>query len=457
LNATAKPVTGAGSAGVETIAASATPPGRGGIGIVRVTGPAVKHLIPQWLHCDLEPRRARLCTLPAADGEALDEALALYFPAPHSYTGEDVLELHAHGNPLLLEQILSVLADLGVRRARPGEFTERAFLNGKLDLAQAEAVADLIAAGSMQAMRAARRSLEGVFSAKVNTLHEALCTLRIEIEAQLDFPDEDLPAPAVQHWREQLTAIDVQIADLKRAAERGRRLNDGFKVAIAGAPNVGKSSLLNALTGSERAIVSPHPGTTRDVLRETVVMAGGVVEISDLAGLRDSDDDVENEGIRRARDELSRADLVIWLDDSRTPDRTLPVELDPEIAVLRVHNKVDLDPTRTGRPVAIGSDNTLWISARRGDGLDALRAALAARAGLNSGAGEFSARARHLDHLGACAGELTLAGAALAAGAPPELVAEHLRLAADELSALTGKVSSDELLGRIFSRFCIGK
>ncbi len=441
----------------DTIAAPATPPGRGGIGIVRVSGPAVKQILKDWLKYELQPRRARLCALSDANGEVLDEALALYFPAPHSYTGEDVLEVHAHGNPLLLEQILGALAEFGVRRARPGEFTERAFLNGRLDLAQAEAVADLIAAGSTQAVRAARRSLQGVFSARVGALREALGALRVEIEAHLDFPDEDIPVPAVQRWREQLAGLEQQLAELQQAAARGRRLNDGLKIAIAGAPNVGKSSLLNALVGDDRAIVSPHPGTTRDVLRETVVIAGQVTEISDLAGLRDSADEVESEGIRRARAELDRADLVIWLDDCRNPDRALPVDLDPGVPVIRVHNKIDLEPSSARRPAGGDTGGAIRISALCGDGLAALRAVLVAAAGLDGGDGDFTARARHLDHLGRCAVELARAGTVLASGAPHELLAEHLRLAADELGALTGKVRSDDLLGQIFSRFCIGK
>ena len=393
-----------------------------------------------------------------ASGETVDDGIALYFAAPRSYTGEDVVELQAHGSPVLLARLLRRCVELGARLARPGEFTERAFVEGKLDLAQAEAVADLISAGSEAAARAARRSLDGEFSRRVEGLVEQLTRIRMYIEAALDFPDEDIDFLAAPEMRDWLAHANVDLAALLADAGRGKRLMDGLHAVIVGAPNVGKSSLLNALAVDDRAIVSPTAGTTRDLLRETLNLGGVALTLVDTAGLRESGDAVEAEGMRRARAELSRADLVLAVVDDREPDATgkLAAELLGAAAILWLHNKTDLaNPSLLESPANPPAGEHLWLSARTGAGMDALRERLRARAG-GEGEGSFSARQRHVDALVLGRGHLLQADAQLAAGAA-DLAAEELRQAQLALGQITGALDADALLGRIFSGFCIGK
>ena len=439
----------------DTIAAIATAAGAAGVGIVRLSGPGCRAIAATFLGRAPQPRHAHYLRFRDGDGELIDDGLLIHFPAPNSYTGEDVLELQGHGSPVLLARLLRRCLDLGARAARPGEFTERAFLEGRLDLAQAEAVADLVSAGSEAAARAARRSLEGEFSRRVETVVEGLTGLRVWIEAALDFPEEEVDFLAAPELRERLQAVAADLAGLREAAGRGKRLLDGLHVVIAGAPNAGKSSLLNALAGEERAIVTDIAGTTRDLLRERIVVDGIELTLVDTAGLRDTPERVEQEGIRRARAELQRADLVLAvLDDSRPDAAALPL---PEgVPVLWLHNKSDL----SGH--AIVTENRadgrhLWLSAQTGDGLDVLRRELREAAGQGEGShGTFSARARHLEALDRAAAWLERAATQLHHGAG-ELAAEELRQAQDALGEITGRVDADALLGRIFGSFCIGK
>ncbi len=438
----------------DTIAAIATAAGAAGVGIVRLSGPGCPAIAAALLGRPPRPRHAHYTRFHDGDGELIDDGLLLYFPAPHSYTGEATLELQGHGSPVLLAQLLRRCLQLGARSARPGEFTERAYLEGRLDLAQAEAVADLISAGSEAAARAARRSLDGEFSRRVDAVVEGLTALRVWIEAALDFPDEEVDFLAAPELGRRLQVVAEELATLRADAERGKRLVDGLHVVIAGAPNAGKSSLLNVLAGEDRAIVTAIPGTTRDLLRERIRLDGIELTLVDTAGLRDSAEPVEREGIRRAREELAKADLLlVVLDDSQPqPAPVLP----PGPRVLWLHNKADLSghpPETLARPDGLH----LWLSAHTGAGMDALRAALRAAAGEGDGsAGSFSARTRHLDALSRAAGCLEQAALQRQQGAG-ELSAEELRLAQEALGEITGRVDADALLGRIFSDFCIGK
>lgn len=460
-------------AGNDTIVAAATPPGRGGIGVVRVSGPAVPAIAEALLGKLPEPRRATFARFPDSAGEPIDAGIALYFAEPQSFTGEDVLELQGHGGPVILDQLVRRAVELGARLARPGEFTERAYLNGKIDLAQAEAVADLIDAGSAQAARAAMRSLQGEFSREVHELVEAMTALRVYVEAAIDFPDEDVEFLASPEVTARIADIEARFGRIEHAAGQGRLLRDGLNVVIAGRPNAGKSSLLNSLAGYDAAIVTPIPGTTRDVLRERIHVDGLPVHVIDTAGLRDTEDVVEGEGVRRARNEIARADLVLYVIDSAAAPA--PAELAAELAalpagvpVLQVWNKVDLLPE--GSAEVPGTDLTpsgvrsvpgtssLSVSATTGLGLDALRERIKAQAGYEqAGGGAWSARARHLDALRRARANMTRAMAGLENLSAFELVAEELRLAQRALGEITGEVTSDELLGRIFSSFCIGK
>jgi tRNA modification GTPase len=450
----------------DTIAAVATGAARAGIGVVRVSGPLARRIGETLLGRRLIARRVHHGTFADRNGEAIDDGLALYFRGPRSYTGEDVVELQAHGAPTVLARLLRRCLQLGARAARPGEFTERAFHNGKLDLAQAEAVADLIAAGSEAAARAARRSLEGGFSRRVDAVVEHLIGLRTYVEAALDFPDEQIDFLAAPELTARLADTRSALAELRRDAARGQRLLDGLHVVIVGAPNAGKSSLLNALAGSDRAIVTEHAGTTRDLLRETLELEGLQLTLVDTAGLRAAPDAIEAEGIRRARAELGRADLALAVLDATRADASSHYdggasELARELAgvprVLWLHNKADLTG-EAGRQDARADGEHLWLSARTGAGLDRLRARLhAVAAGEDATAGgSFSARQRHLDALERADAALAQAAARLAEDAA-ELAAEELRDAQAALGEITGVVDAEALLGRIFAGFCIGK
>ncbi|MHB1058554.1 MAG: tRNA uridine-5-carboxymethylaminomethyl(34) synthesis GTPase MnmE [Rhodanobacter sp.] len=442
----------------DTIAAIASAPGAAGVGVVRVSGPAVPAIAQALLGRPPQPRHAHFAAFRGEGGELIDRGLLLHFPAPASYTGEHVLELQGHGSAVLLDLLLRRCCELGARLARPGEFTERAFLNGKLDLAQAEAVADLIAARSQAGARAALQSMEGVFSRKVEALLQSLIALRVHIEAAIDFPEEEIDFLADPAITARLENLRAEHAELLREAQRGLRLNDGLKVAIIGRPNAGKSSLLNALAGSDRAIVTPIAGTTRDVLRESLSLDGIALELADTAGLRDTDDEVEREGVRRAHGELQRADVALLVTDTEHANADLaffaPLPAGVERIVLI--NKIDRDniaPHREQRDHA----HWLWASAKTGDGLDPMRNHLKQLAGAGSGEGAFSARRRHVLALQQVAIHLDQTAHALTVTCAGELAAEELRHAQQALGEITGDYSSDDLLGAIFSSFCIGK
>ncbi len=444
----------------DTIAAIATPPGVGGVGVLRVSG-SKAHAIAQALIGKLtRPRVFHFSTFRDGDGAALDNGLAVTFAAPRSFTGEDVLELHAHGSPVVLNLLLRRVCALGARPARPGEFSERAFLNGKIDLIQAEAVADLIAAGSEAAARAALRSLDGEFSAQVHNLLNALIHLRAWLEAALDFPEEEIDFLGAPELEDGLGALRTQLAQLLAATRRGVVLREGLHVVIVGRPNAGKSSLLNALAQSERAIVTEVPGTTRDVLRESIALEGVELTLVDTAGLRHTQDPIEQEGMRRARAELGRADVAILVTDTANldADRNLLAECADTATRLFVHNKIDLGK-ETARVERDGDESIhIYLSAIRGDGLAELRAELARLAGRGDGTqGAFSARTRHVDALQRVARHLQAADACLREQRAGELAAEELLQAQRALGAITGQYSSDDLLGAIFSSFCIGK
>ncbi|HXD35239.1 MAG TPA: tRNA uridine-5-carboxymethylaminomethyl(34) synthesis GTPase MnmE [Rhodanobacter sp.] len=441
----------------DTIAAIASAPGMAGVGVVRVSGPAVPAIAATLLGRAPTPRYAHFAAFRNGAGELIDRGLLLHFPAPASYTGEHVLELQGHGNAVLLDLLLRRCCELGAHLARAGEFTERAFLNGKLDLAQAEAVADLISARSQAGARAALQSMEGVFSRKVDALLQSLIALRVHIEAAIDFPEEEIDFLADPAITAQLDSLRHELAELLREAQRGVRLNDGLKVAIVGRPNAGKSSLLNALAGSDRAIVNAVAGTTRDVLREHLDLDGIALELADTAGLRDTDDEVEREGVRRAHGELQRADVALLVTDAdhADADQQFFASLPAGVERLVMINKIDLHqaPARSGQR---NGTRWLWASAKTGAGLDALRKALRLLAGAG-GEGSFSARRRHVLALETVRDHLTRTATVLATTRAGELAAEELRHAQHALGEITGSYSSDDLLGAIFGSFCIGK
>lgn len=441
----------------DTIAATATPIGRGGIGVIRVSGPAVTEIIAR-LGKPLEPRVATFRRLRDTEGNILDEVLLLYFQAPNSFTGEDVLEIHGHGGPVILDMVLQHLLSLGARLARPGEFSERAFLNDKLDLAQAEAIADLIDAGSRDAARAAVRTLEGDFSKAVHALAEKCLRLRMYVEAAIDFPEEEIDFLADTRLQETLAELRAEIDELRRRASRGRILRDGINVVLVGEPNVGKSSLMNAIAGTESAIVTDIPGTTRDILREFVQLDGIPLHLIDTAGLRDCPDVVEAEGIRRARKAIENADLILHVSDIRSAsfasfENDFPAGK-PRINVL---NKADLVDENSCVQTKTDGSKTIVLSAVTRDGIDLLLDVVRDIAGATPGEGDFSARQRHLDALNSFANHLADAQRALVDEQAGELAAECLRLAHAELGNITGQVTADDLLGEIFSSFCIGK
>lgn len=440
----------------DTIVAIATAAGAGGVGIVRLSGPEAKRIAEAIARKPLAPRIAQYARFSDAAGDIIDDGIAVYFRAPASYTGEDVAELQAHGSPVLLRQLVARCIALGARQARAGEFSERAFLNGKLDLAQAEAVADLIAAADVQAARAARRSLDGVFSQRVVALMDAVLALRVHVEAAIDFADEPLETLGGEALRQGLDRVIAQVATLLGEAERGRKLRDGLHVVLVGPPNAGKSSLLNALAGSDRAIVTDVAGTTRDLLRETIRIDGVELTLIDTAGLREAADPIEAEGIRRAHGEIARADLALVVLDARDPaagQRAVAGRIAEVPHVLWLLNKADLLPM----PSEQGAPDTLRISARTGLGLEDLhRRLLALSTASDTGEGAFSARARHVQALDRAGQQLADARSELALERL-ELAAEALAQAHGTLGEIGGRVGADALLGHIFASFCIGK
>ncbi|WP_424776760.1 tRNA uridine-5-carboxymethylaminomethyl(34) synthesis GTPase MnmE [Neisseria cinerea] len=442
-----------------TIAAVATAPGRGGVGVVRVSG---KNLLPMaQALCGKTPlpRVVLYADFRDADGQAIDNGLLLFFAAPASFTGEDVIELQGHGGPVVMEMLLNRCLELGARLAEPGEFTKRAFLNDKLDLAQAEGVADLIDASSRTAARLALRSLKGDFSRRIHGLVDDLVTLRMLVEATLDFPEEDIDFLEAADARGKLEGLRRSIDEVLANARQGAILREGMNVVLVGAPNVGKSSLLNALAGDEVAIVTDIAGTTRDAVRERILIDGVPVHIVDTAGLRETDDVVERIGIERSRKAVSEADVALVLVDPREglneKTRMILDTLPSDLKRIEIHSKSDL---HTGAAVAFetGADTVIPLSAKTGAGLDVLRQTLLREVGWQGeGEGLFLARARHLNALQAAKGELELA--ALCGNGQIELLAEHLRLAQVACGEITGEFTADDLLGVIFSRFCIGK
>jgi len=445
---------------IDTIAAIATPPGRGGVGIVRVSGPKSREIADKILGKCPPVRHAHYLPFMDSQGELIDSGIALFFQKPHSFTGEDILELQAHGGPVVLDLLLKQVLRLGARMARAGEFSEQAFLNDKMDLAQAEAVADLIEADSADAARAAVRSLQGEFSRSVHQLVESIIQLRLYVEAALDFPEEEIDFISDGRIAAQLFAIEHDLEQVFASARQGCLLREGMTLVIAGRPNAGKSSLLNQLAGRESAIVTDIPGTTRDVLREHIQIDGLPLHIIDTAGLRDSDDPVEQEGVRRAWAEIEQADrLLLLLDDLRRDDDHLDIEvrMPKNIGITRVFNKIDLsgrDPAMTSTPQGVH----IALSAKTGAGLDLLREHLKTCMGYEqSSEGRFSARRRHLDALEQAQQHLAAARYNLEVLQAGELLAEELRQAQESLNQITGEFTSDDLLGRIFSSFCIGK
>ncbi|OAI93610.1 tRNA uridine-5-carboxymethylaminomethyl(34) synthesis GTPase MnmE [Pseudomonas putida] len=451
----------------ETITAIATAQGRGGVGIVRISGPLARQAGQAITGRELSPRHAHYGPFRSEDGLVLDEGIALFFPGPNSFTGEDVLELQGHGGPVVLDMLLQRCVQLGCRLARPGEFSERAFLNDKLDLAQAEAIADLIEASSAQAARNALRSLQGEFSRRVDNLTERLISLRIYVEAAIDFPEEEIDFLADGHVLGMLDQVRSDLASVMREAGQGALLRDGMTVVIAGRPNAGKSSLLNMLAGREAAIVTDIAGTTRDILREHIHIDGMPLHVVDTAGLRDTDDHVEKIGVERALKAIGEADRVLLVVDATAPEASDPFALWPEFLdqrprpdkVTLIRNKADLSGEAIGMEESEDGHVTITLSAKAPDqGLNLLRDHLKACMGYEQTAESgFSARRRHLDALRQASAslehgreQLTLAGAG-------ELLAEDLRQAQQALGEITGAFSSDDLLGRIFSSFCIGK
>ena len=444
----------------DTIAAIATPPGRGGVGIVRLSGPRALEIAEAIAGRRPAPRQAAFRVFRDAAGEPIDEGLLLCFPAPHSFTGEDVAELQGHGGPVVMDRLMARCLELGARPARPGEFSERAFLNDKLDLTQAEAIADLVDAETEAAARLAIRSLAGAFSQRVHRLVEGLIALRTYVEAAIDFPEEEIDFLADERVACDLDALIADLEAVRASARIGRVLRDGMRLVIAGLPNAGKSSLLNALAGEERAIVTEVPGTTRDLLREQIQIDGMPLHLVDTAGLRETGDVVERIGVERARAELAQADRILWVyDGAADPEHAAfdPAQLPQGVPVTLVHNKADLSGAEPGLFERDGLPE-VRLSARSGAGLDALRAHLRECMGLAQGVeGEFSARRRHLDALARAADHLEAGRRALLEGRAGELLAEDLRLAQRALGEITGEFSADDLLGEIFSSFCIGK
>jgi tRNA modification GTPase len=447
----------------ETIFAIATPPGFGGVGVIRVSGRETPRIAERMLGSLPRARYATLCNFMDEAGETIDSGIALLFPAPASFTGEDVLELQGHGGPVVQQLLSQRIMELGARPANPGEFLERAFLNDKLDLAQAEAIADLIESGTTASARAAQRSLEGVFSTRVNEVQDRLTSLRVFVEGALDFPDEEIDFIGESDINERLEGIVAALNQLLAEAHQGRLLRDGITIAIIGMPNAGKSSLLNALAGRDMAIVTDIPGTTRDVLRETLSMDGLPVHIADTAGIREADNVVEAEGVRRARAALSQADMVLLVLDSATPLRpqlALEAEIPDGVSRIHVYNKIDVAGVerRAMGEAGSGEPARVHISAQTGEGIDVLSSLIRKTAGMTAGhAGSFSARTRHLDALRRARDHTLRGGRQLVEMGAAETLAEELRLAQRALGEITGQFLPDDLLGEIFASFCIGK
>ena len=442
----------------DTIAAIATPPGNGGVGIIRISGALVTEIAKHLLNKSLIPRHALFTSFINNDDSIIDSGISLYFPAPASYTGEDILELQGHGGSVVLDMLLRRVLSLGARLANPGEFTERAFLNNKLDLAQAEAVADLIESSTEKSARSAQKSMQGVFSAQINELVTELTELRIYVEAAIDFVDEEIDFLTDGVVEKRIIRLLQSIQQIQKTAQQGRLLRDGMTVVLAGKPNAGKSSLLNALAGHEAAIVTDIAGTTRDILRERIQLDGMPLHIIDTAGLRESENSIEKEGIRRAHEEILKADKILLLIDAREPEteellKTLPANID----ITKVYNKIDL----LGREPEIKqteSGYSCYLSIKTGAGMDLLKQHLKQSVGFNEATDNvFIARRRHIEAIRAGYQFVESALNQLQVSQAGELVAEDLRQAQMSLAEITGTVTSDDLLGKIFSSFCIGK
>ena len=443
----------------EPIAAIATPPGKAGVGIIRISGNGMQQLGEGILGRLPEPRVATFMPFVDQQGVVIDQGIALFFPSPNSYTGEDVLELQGHGGRVVLNMLLSRVLELGARMANPGEFTERAFLNNKMDLAQAEAVADLVQATTEQAVRSARNSLEGVFSAFIHELVEELIEIRLYVESSIDFVEEEIDFLSDGVVKKKIDNLSTQIASILQTAKQGCLLRDGMTVVIAGKPNTGKSSLLNSLAGKETAIVTDQAGTTRDVLRESIQIDGLPLHIVDTAGLRDSNESIEQEGMRRAKEEIQNADQILWMIDARElyEDSLMAPVCKSHQGLVRIFNKIDLTDHKPNLRQC-SNETDIFLSVKTGSGMEYLYAYLKHSVGYNDQTENvFSARSRHIDSLvtaQTCIQNATVQLSEFKAG---ELVAEELRVAQQSLSLITGEFSNDDLLGRIFSSFCIGK
>jgi len=444
----------------ETIAAVATAPGRGGVGIVRVSGPKSHDIAEKILEKPPNVRKADYLPFVDAEGEVIDTGIAIFFQNPNSFTGEDILELQAHGGPVVLDMLLKRVLELGARPARAGEFTEQAFLNDKMDLAQAEAVADLIEAESAEAAKAAVRSMQGEFSQNIHELVDKLIELRLYVEAALDFPEEEIDFLSDGKVEAKLATIEVALAEVFSSARQGCLLREGMTLVIAGRPNAGKSSLLNQLAGRESAIVTDIPGTTRDVLREHIQIDGLPLHVIDTAGLRESDDPVEQEGIRRAWNEIEQADRILLLvDDTHRESDHLTIEnqLPKHIGVTRIFNKIDISG-RAAEVIEAAEETDIALSAKSGAGMELLKTHLKTCMGYEqSNEGRFMARRRHIEALENADQHLQTGRYNLIELQAGELLAEELRMAQEQLNEITGEFTSDDLLGRIFSSFCIGK
>ena len=450
-------------AGPDIIAAIATPPGRGGIGIVRISGTDLKHFVKTLLGELPAPRHAALKSFKDAQNQIIDQGIALYFPAPHSYTGEDVLELQGHGGPAVMNLLLNRCLAMGARVAQPGEFTLRAYLNGKIDLIQAESIADLIEASTSEAARCAANSLQGHFSSKVHQLVDQLTELRMFIEASINFPEDDIDDLSRSPIQQKLHQIEIQFNEIFQAAQQGKILKEGIRIVLAGAPNVGKSSLLNQLAQDDVAIVTEIPGTTRDTIERTITIEGIVIYITDTAGLRETSDIVEQKGIERTHVAIKNAHLVLWLIDSSEQSANMmhdmPNQIPPDTPLIMVHNKIDL-LNAMARVETHHHNTTIYLSAKTGEGIDLLRNEILKIVHWQhktEGEGLFMARQRHLEALTIAQIHLNNAQTFSTDETHLELLAEELRLAQSALTSITGEFTADDLLSEIFSHFCIGK